>query len=795
MYFMFFACYKVCFWYYVNLGGFEMKNKVRNISLSLIAIILTMTSLGLSLEVKAETETVNKPIVVEDAKVLTANGLVEKVYDTALVNEELTIAHAARNYHVNYTNSTWSIDDPKGILNYMSEDNEYGNDNRLYRTIYLNTIKTGKATLSLTSDEGHVVYVHELNVVDDKNLNDLKKLALEKVKSFNKDDYSLVRWWNKDTYYDEWLAHTSERINKSKDSAEVARTVRELEYLSDQHEFQSKKDEKKGLLQYNYNLEENTSNVSLLKSAIVKGQKDIDQAKNLFEVEIAFEKAKRQIAAIPQVKYDGSLVNVKTASFDQLGVYVNEINNSNDFRYWERQEQGVGVSIPGGGLSGMFFNGSRMYLDNFTPIKPQQKYYASIYLSTEANYDDVKINLGGSSSRKFTVKGSSNGSTRISGLVESVNNEFFQLSISDKIYDYNTNDVSKYANYGFTKANTNDWEWVAVEKPYLINLTELFGAGNEPTEAQMDKYMEEITNNDKRWSSYSPNEVSPWDMVDFDEEPEEEFTHRYVKTGDKNLSHSQKTLNGQHKVSLEVKNLSKDNLTVSFGELGQTTLKANERKVVTHSGKVTKNKIELSFSSNNIEMIVDENFIVNQTDKVGWVKDGSSWYYFNQDGVMETGWTKVKGAWYYMEDTGIMQNGWTKVGKTWYYMNNSGAMQTGWNKISNNWYYMNNSGAMQTGWTKVSNSWYYMNNSGVMQTGWLKLGGNWFYMNNSGQMQTGWTKVASNWYYMNNSGHMQTGWLKLGNTWYYLNNNGSMQTKSAKINGKWYNFNSSGKML
>ncbi|MFJ7729670.1 hypothetical protein ACIQXV_26660 [Neobacillus sp. NPDC097160] len=40
-------------------------------------------------------------------------------------------------------------------------------------------------------------------------------------------------------------------------------------------------------------------------------------------------------------------------------------------------------------------------------------------------------------------------------------------------------------------------------------------------------------------------------------------------------------------------------------------------------------------------------------------------------------------------------SGEAEVGSTWYYCNSSGAMQTGWAQISGKWYYFNQSGALK----------------------------------------------------------------------------------------------------
>lgn len=97
--------------------------------------------------------------------------------------------------------------------------------------------------------------------------------------------------------------------------------------------------------------------------------------------------------------------------------------------------------------------------------------------------------------------------------------------------------------------------------------------------------------------------------------------------------------------------------------------------------------------------------------------------------------------------------GWAHVNGSWYWFNNQGAMQTGWVYTGGAWYLLGNNGAMRTGWQKVSGTWYYLDKqSGAMHTGWLKDGGTWYYLYGSGAMATGWVYVGGAYYYLNSSG-------------------------------------------
>ncbi len=169
----------------------------------------------------------------------------------------------------------------------------------------------------------------------------------------------------------------------------------------------------------------------------------------------------------------------------------------------------------------------------------------------------------------------------------------------------------------------------------------------------------------------------------------------------------------------------------------------------------------------------------NGNRTVGWKVISEKWYYFNEDGIMETGWVFVGDHWYYLNQWGAMETGWVFVGDHWYYLNQWGAMETGWVFVGGHWYYLNQWGAMETGWVSVDGHWYYANIDGVMQIGWVFVGGHWYYLDQWGAMETGWIFVDGRWYYLNRDGSMAVSqWI--GD--YYVQSDGSMAT-SQWING------------
>ena len=56
------------------------------------------------------------------------------------------------------------------------------------------------------------------------------------------------------------------------------------------------------------------------------------------------------------------------------------------------------------------------------------------------------------------------------------------------------------------------------------------------------------------------------------------------------------------------------------------------------------------------------------------------------------------GSWYYLDDEGIMQAGWQEIAGTWYFLREDGSMATGWVEDQpGKWYYLNPDGSMAAG--------------------------------------------------------------------------------------------------
>lgn len=92
-------------------------------------------------------------------------------------------------------------------------------------------------------------------------------------------------------------------------------------------------------------------------------------------------------------------------------------------------------------------------------------------------------------------------------------------------------------------------------------------------------------------------------------------------------------------------------------------------------------------------------------------------------------------------------NGW------WYAQGNS--YYTGKQFINHKYYYFDNNGYMQTGWISIDGKWHYFDENGMEKWGWVSYAGKWYFLDSIEGIQTGWITGYSadgNYYYLNNDG-------------------------------------------
>ena len=154
-------------------------------------------------------------------------------------------------------------------------------------------------------------------------------------------------------------------------------------------------------------------------------------------------------------------------------------------------------------------------------------------------------------------------------------------------------------------------------------------------------------------------------------------------------------------------------------------------------------------------------YVPNQEPEYRWVNTQNGFrLYFGSSRV--TGWYQDEktGAWYWLDtDSGMMAaNQWVKIDGVWYWFQQNGIMQTGWLEYDDNWYYLKDWGGMATGWQYIDSTWYYLYSSGVMAANsWIQTNRSWYYLTASGAMAVDqWVEWKGNWYYLYSSGVMAT---------------------------------------
>ena len=152
----------------------------------------------------------------------------------------------------------------------------------------------------------------------------------------------------------------------------------------------------------------------------------------------------------------------------------------------------------------------------------------------------------------------------------------------------------------------------------------------------------------------------------------------------------------------------------------------------------------------------------------GWVKNGNSWSFYNQNGTL------VRYAWagnYWLGADGKMAtNAWVDNGR--YYVGANGA----WVKGAQN---QASANTAKQGWVQSGNAWYYYNKGSLVVNKWV---GN-YWLGADGRMVTN-SWVDNNRYYVGSNGawvkdakHLEEkkqGWVKEANVWFYYNADGTL---------------------
>ena len=189
--------------------------------------------------------------------------------------------------------------------------------------------------------------------------------------------------------------------------------------------------------------------------------------------------------------------------------------------------------------------------------------------------------------------------------------------------------------------------------------------------------------------------------------------------------------------------------------------------------------------------------------KNGWVKEGSTWYYYNQGIMVRNAW---QGNYWLGSDGKMATRSWVDNGR--YYVGADGVWdknakkqeapkpeekKRGWKKENNVWHYYNEDG------TLARNKWvgnYWLGPDGKMVTNaWVDNGRHYVGANGAWDKEkkkedpvptgkhTGWVKSGSTWYYFNAQGQMvKNAWA--GNYW--LEADGKMATNKWVDNNRYF---------
>lgn len=219
----------------------------------------------------------------------------------------------------------------------------------------------------------------------------------------------------------------------------------------------------------------------------------------------------------------------------------------------------------------------------------------------------------------------------------------------------------------------------------------------------------------------------------------------------------------------------------------------------------TKDSNESDTDEKDIEDLDEEN--KEEFDKKEWRTVNNKLFYVTEDGYYrEGGWFKESdinpdckdnNLYYLDEDEDYSACvGWKKIEESWYYFNENGVMQTGWQNIDGKLYYLNKEGIMQTNWIETGDGKYYLNDNGAASIGKTYIDNKWYFFDESGKLERGFFNSGNKTYYAHRDGELgQNEYVKTDESTYYIKSDGTLTKGDIIIDGKLQKFDFAGKYL
>ncbi len=193
-------------------------------------------------------------------------------------------------------------------------------------------------------------------------------------------------------------------------------------------------------------------------------------------------------------------------------------------------------------------------------------------------------------------------------------------------------------------------------------------------------------------------------------------------------------------------------------------------------------------------------------------------YYFNNRGLLTTGFIELNGKKYFFSRTyGYALQGWVSNSEGKWYQNEDGSLLIGVNKIGDKYYYFDNNGMLQTGfityagkkyffsrtyeyalqgWVSNFEGKWYQQADGSLLTGYQTIGGKHYYFDEEGMLRTGFITINNKIYFFSRTyEYALEGWVSNSEGKWYQQADGSLLTGIQIIDGEKYYFGADGKLI